>query len=238
MLAAWLFLLVASAWAVTKYTVKSGDSVATIAHKFGVSAAALAKANRLDDPDKLSVGQVLVIPAATAAPATGPAPAPAKYPLPADVKKQVDGIKVVAGKWRFIVVHHSATPNGTVAGMDAYHRKKRHMENGLAYHFVIGNGRGMPDGQIAIGSRWKRQIKGGHLASPALNEKSIGICLVGNFNKTRPTSKQMQSLNALVSYLVQRCRPGSHAVKLHKQINTRPTECPGRLFPTKALVKN
>ena len=122
--------------------------------------------------------------------------------------------------------------------MENYHRFKRHMENGLAYHFVIGNGRGMKDGEIAIGNRWRRQIKGGHLASDALNAKSIGICLVGNFENDRPTPQQMKSLYALVQYLQGRCHPPSDAVKLHKQINTKPTRCPGKLFPAKSLDAN
>ena len=231
-----LFLVLAvAAVAATKYTVKAGDNLDAIAKKHGTTPAAIAKANKLADPDLLTVGQSLVIPdgATTSTAAKKP-----KYPLPADVKKRVDNIKVVPGKWRYIVIHHSATPNGSAKSMDAYHRWKRHMENGLAYHFVIGNGQGMKDGEIAIGDRWKRQIKGGHLASTALNEKSIGICLVGNFNRSKPTPKQMASLHALVSYLNTRCRPGKDAVKTHRQINPKPTECPGKNFPTKTLLNN
>jgi hypothetical protein len=122
--------------------------------------------------------------------------------------------------------------------MDLYHRQKRHMENGLAYHFVIGNGNGSPDGRIEVGDRWRRQIRGGHLASEALNEISLGICLVGNFETTRPSAQQMKSLYALVQYLVERCRATSSAVKTHRQINTKPTQCPGRNFPTKSLMDN
>lgn len=227
--------LAAAAVAATKYTVKAGDSLDSIAKKQGTTAAAIAKANKLADPDMLSVGQELVIPDSTATTTTAKKN---NYPLPVDFKKRIDNIKVVPGKWRYIVIHHSATPNGSVKSMDAYHRWKKHMENGLAYHFVIGNGQGMKDGEIAIGDRWKRQIKGGHLASPSLNEKSIGICLVGNFNRQNPTPKQMASLYALVNYLEARCRPGKDAVKTHRQINPKPTECPGSKFPTKALLNN
>ncbi|MFH0907862.1 MAG: N-acetylmuramoyl-L-alanine amidase [bacterium] len=222
--------LAVTACAAAKYTVKSGDSLASIAKKHGTTADAIAKANKLADPDILAIGQELLIPAS--------AVKKLKYPLPADLKKRLDNTKVVPGKWRYIVIHHSATQNGSVKSMDAYHRWKRHMENGLAYHFVIGNGQGMKDGEIAIGDRWKRQIKGGHLASTALNEKSIGICLVGNFNRRKPTPKQMTSLYALISYLNTRCRPGKNAVKTHRQINTKPTECPGKNFPTKTLLQN
>jgi len=64
------------------------------------------------------------------------------------------------------------------------------MENGLAYDFVIGNGNGMRDGEIAVGRRWIRQLDGGHLASEEQNKVAIGICLVGNFDKHQPTRGQ------------------------------------------------
>src|SRR5512137_783663 len=64
--------------------------------------------------------------------------------------------------WQLIVIHHSATPNGDAEIFDAAHRA-RGMVNGLAYHFVIDNGtNGKPDGFIETGSRWVKQIYGGH----------------------------------------------------------------------------
>ena len=226
-----------------KYTVKSGDTLSEIASKHGTTAEHLAAANGIRDPKDLQIGQTLRLPAPTPAPAPAAgtataAPTATPSALPASLRKQLDAQKVVGGKWRYIVIHHSATSVGSVRSMDLYHRNTRHMENGLAYHFVIGNGRGEPDGAITVGSRWRRQIKGGHLASERLNEKSIGICLVGNFEANRPTKKQLASLYALVNYLEDRCRTPSDAVKTHRQINTKPTSCPGRLFPTQSLLAN
>ena len=210
------------------YTVKSGDTLSDIAKGAGVAT----------DPRALQAGQTLVLPASPAAAPGTPPRSAAAYPLPASLRKVLDAQKVVPGKWRYIVVHHSATSMGSARSMDLYHRNIRHMENGLAYHFVIGNGNGQGDGEITIGSRWRRQIKGGHLASDRLNEMSIGICLVGNFEMNRPTKKQLASLYALVNYLQDRCRTPSNAVKTHRQINTRPTSCPGRYFPTQSLLAN
>jgi LysM repeat protein len=218
-----------------RYTVKAGDTLSEIAARLGTSSEALARANGIADPRELQVGQVLSLPAT---PKDSASVAASATPLPASLKRQLDAQKVTAGKWRHIVIHHSATSVGSARSMELYHRNTRRMENGLAYHFVIGNGRGMGDGEIAIGSRWRRQIKGGHLASTALNDVSIGICLVGNYQLTRPTSRQLSSLYALVNYLEDRCRTPADAVKTHRQINTRPTDCPGRLFPTQALLDN
>jgi LysM repeat protein len=216
-----------------RYTVEEGDTLGDIAKDNNTSLQRIMELNKLNDPDNLTLGQVLLIP--QGAQPTPPAPT-AALALPASLKKQLDVIPVKPGRWRYIVVHHSATKEGTARGMDLYHRRKG-MENGLAYHFVVGNGRGTGDGVIEIGNRWRRQIKGGHLASDRLNEISIGICLVGNFNNQRPTPAQMRSLRALVQYVMLRSRTGVGSVKLHKQINTKPTECPGRQFPTPQLLQ-
>ena len=111
------------------------------------------------------------------------------------------------------------------------------MANGLAYDFVIGNGSGMKDGEIAVGRRWTKQLDGGHLASQAQNKTAIGICLVGNFEKHRPSAKAMASLRALVEALLVRCRLAPAAVKTHRQINVVHTRCPGSRFPTQSFLK-
>lgn len=219
--------------AAKRYTVVEGDTLGAIAQDHGVSVQAILDLNRLADADSLAAGQGLLIPQPGRA--GGPR---ARFPLPADLQAKLDATPVRPDRWRYIVIHHSATREGSARSMDLYHRQKRHMENGLAYHFVIGNGRGMGDGQIAMGDRWKRQIKGGHLASDRLNEISIGICLVGNFERDRPSPQQMRSLYALVGYLTQRARTSTSAVKVHREINPKPTQCPGRLFPTSLLRQN
>jgi len=218
------------------YEVKAGDTLGGIAEKLGTTVAALSESNQIDDPRNLKAGAVLKVPAATAK-AVEKSP-PVRHVLPADLKRTLDAMPVTKGKWKKIVIHHSASKKGSLQGMDMYHRQKRRMENGLAYHFVIGNGHGMRDGKIEIGNRWKRQIKGGHVASDAMNQIAIGICLVGNFEVDRPTEAQMKSLYALVGYLCNRSGISKINVKTHRQINTKPTACPGKLFPTQTLLKN
>ena len=110
------------------------------------------------------------------------------------------------------------------------------MEHGLAYDFVIGNGSGMADGEIAVGRRWMQQLDGGHLASEAQNKIALGICLVGNFDQHPPTSREMASLRALVEALMVRCQLTPRAVKTHQQINVVHTRCPGARFPTSAFL--
>ncbi len=210
------------------YSVRKGDTLTGLAKRFEVTVPALAERNGLETTDKLHIGQGLIIPGHR-----GDHEAPT---LPASVLRQLAAVRVTPGKWKHIVVHHSGTYMGTVKGMDRFHREERHMENGLAYHFVIGNGKGMGDGEIAVGHRWTAQLDGGHLRSDELNAISIGICLVGDFEHARPTAAQMDSLRALVRDLLQRCHLGPDSLCTHQQINTLYTRCPGRLFPTKAFL--
>ncbi len=208
------------------HVVRKGETLTGLARRYEVSLAELAKANDLTSKSKIQIGQRLSVPVV------------GDYPqVSAALKKQVDRTPIKRGQWKHIVVHHSATPVGTVAGLDRHHREVRHMENGLAYHFVIGNGRGMPDGEIVAAPRWTKQLAGGHLKSEQLNKISLGICLVGNFEEQPPSSRQLRTLASLINYLTSRCQLTKAAVKTHKQINTVSTRCPGKRFPVKALLE-
>ena len=63
------------------YTVKSGDTIWGLSHKFGIKESALRAANNLQAGSVLKVGQKLKIPAAATAPAA-PAAAPEATPAP------------------------------------------------------------------------------------------------------------------------------------------------------------
>lgn len=138
--------------------------------------------------------------------------------------------------WRYIVIHHSATASGSAAEFDRFHRGKRGWENGLGYHFVIGNGNGTPDGEVEIGNRWIDQINGAHAGVEEYNNYGIGICLVGDFNQSCPTEAQMASLSELVEYLQHRCNIVAENVIMHR--HCRQTDCPGRNFPYYKLLAN
>jgi len=131
--------------------------------------------------------------------------------------------------WRFIVIHHSATPTGSAAEFDRMHKAKGWDE--LGYHFVIGNGRRSGNGQVEIRPRWKTQKHGAHCkveGHPEYNDVGIGICLVGNFDLTVPTEAQMDALARLVRFMMDRYHIPRSRVFGHGQL--KPTDCPGRNF--------
>ena len=134
--------------------------------------------------------------------------------------------KAPARAWRWIVIHHSATPAGAMALFDKEHRAKGW--DGVGYHFVIGNGTSSADGQIEVTPRWPVQKWGAHAKTidNRYNEYGIGICLVGNFDSSRPSSKQVQSLTKLVAHLMATYRIPAQNVIGHR--DTKATECPGR----------
>ncbi len=143
---------------------------------------------------------------------------------------------VQKSRWKFLIVHNSGTRQGNARAFDYYHRNVRHMQNGMAYHFVVGNGTSSGDGQIEIGDRWRRQINGGHVHSDYLNNISLGICLVGDFNRSQPTHAQLEATEELIKYLRDRCgRVDGRAmpVRPHREMNPPrwATDCPGDAFP-------
>lgn len=145
--------------------------------------------------------------------------------------------------WKYIVIHHSATGSGNADAFHRYHLKKGY--GGLAYHFVIGNGNGSPDGKIEEGFRWKKQLPGAHVTLNAAmyNWAGIGICLVGNFENQHPTDKQMESLAGLVAGLSGKYGIAEKNITEHRKVpwnfseKTEQTVCPGKNFSLEDLKR-
>lgn len=136
--------------------------------------------------------------------------------------------------WRGIIIHHSADEAGDAIDFDQAHKNRGW--DGLGYHFVINNGNnrhGRRDGTVEVGFRWRKQVKGAHCrVSPTddnyWNEHTIGICLVGDFEKHRPTEAQWRSLVKLIWFLQQRYAVPTRRIIGHRDV--KPTKCPGKYF--------
>jgi N-acetyl-anhydromuramyl-L-alanine amidase AmpD len=137
----------------------------------------------------------------------------------------------ISDRWRYIVLHHSATRTGGAVRFDKMHVQKNGWDE-LGYHFVIGNGSDTRDGQIEIGPRWTKQKHGAHCKTPdnRYNDHGIGICLVGDFeNGGAPSKAQRRQLFRLVESLSRQCRVPLGNIRTHGDITHR-TACPGRNF--------
>jgi hypothetical protein len=129
--------------------------------------------------------------------------------------------------WKYVYIHHSLTPSGSAAtlGESAY---------GLADHFVIGNGDGCGDGEVQVAQRWHRQKPAGRMPTVAsIDPACISICLIGDFNRARPTQTQMLRLGQLVAALQDRC--GIPAANVHLRETDGSVSGVGRYFPTRML---
>jgi len=130
-----------------------------------------------------------------------------------------------------IVLHHSATLTGNAACFRVLHRALNKW-NDIGYHYVVGNGTISGDGEIEEG----RQLPfiGAH--AKGANEDSIGICLVGNFNKQEPSEMQLSSLVSLVLELQKSYSLPERDITLHKLVKGSFTECPGSNFILKEFL--
>jgi hypothetical protein len=146
--------------------------------------------------------------------------------------------QVAARDWKSIVLHHSATSGGSVESIDAVHRRQTDAAGkpwlGIGYHFVVGNGRSMADGEIQPTFRWQQQLTGAHAGKRDENERGIGICLIGNFDETHPTARQLEAVQNLVKTLSARYAIPRQRVLRHQDVGS--TRCPGRLFPWEQVV--
>jgi N-acetyl-anhydromuramyl-L-alanine amidase AmpD len=87
----------------------------------------------------------------------------------------------------------------------------------------------MKDGAVEPTFRWEEQLHGAHSGDPLFNARGIGICLIGNFEKTPPSKAQVTAVKELVKALA-----GRHQIVREKIIghaSVKATACPGKHFP-------
>ncbi len=193
------------------HEVGPSETLWRISKTYGVDMPTLMRVNHLEDPTKIKNGQRLLIPNTR-----GPQPVIALFPNK---------------RWTYIVIHHTATHEGNAYSIDQLHHK-RGFWNGLGYHFLIGNGTNTKfDGQIEAGPRWIKQMVGAHANSDGMNEKGIGIALVGNYSEETVSKRQMDSLVYLVKTLQKYYHIPKDRVIAHREVKGKNTECPGTRFP-------
>ncbi len=115
-----------------------------------------------------------------------------------------------------IVLHHCAGDG------DAQSIHKLHLSRGftgIGYHFFVRK-----NGEVHKG----RPIASVGAHAIGANDKSVGVCFEGNFEKERSMSKeQKKSGRELIAYL-KNLYPNAKII-MHK--NVQATACPGKYFP-------
>jgi N-acetylmuramoyl-L-alanine amidase len=134
----------------------------------------------------------------------------------------------------YIVIHHSATADGQTVDWNAitnYHKNSLGYVD-VGYHYGIEK----INNQWAIITGRPEDQVGAHTKQEKMNYKSIGICVVGNFDKEHPNPEALSLLEMLCIDLCKRYNiPASNIVPHSKYANKT---CPGKLFPMDKLRKS
>ncbi|MEO0513273.1 MAG: peptidoglycan recognition family protein [Planctomycetota bacterium] len=134
-------------------------------------------------------------------------------------------------EWGGIVIHHSGHRFDTIESIEQRHHAAKLAS--IGYHFVIGNGSGLNDGEVVATERWTRQQPGAHTSGPEAgwyNRNTIGICLVGDGERERFTPAQIDALTALVAELRNDRGLAADEIVLHREVAH--VVSPGRWFPS------
>ncbi|XP_026319366.1 peptidoglycan-recognition protein SC2-like [Hyposmocoma kahamanoa] len=129
-----------------------------------------------------------------------------------------------------VIIHHTVT--GACTTQDSCASQMRSMQNqhmnsngwaDIGYNFCVGG-----NGQVFEGRGWTTQ--GAH--APAVNNRSIGICLIGTFTSVNPPAAQLSATQNLISMGMSNGRiQRAHWLRGHRQVTA--TACPGdALFNT------
>lgn len=194
-----------------EHIVGPSETLWRISKVYGIDIDTLMIVNQLQDPTKIKNGQKLIIPNTL-----GPRPVIPLYDT---------------NRWRYIVIHHTATHEGNAFTIDQIHHD-RGFWNGLGYHFLVNNGtNGKITGQLEVGPRWIKQQDGAHANAAGMNQHGIGIALVGNFSETSVEDEQLTALTYLVRTLQDYYDIPAKNVIRHGDVPGKNTECPGLNFP-------
>jgi hypothetical protein len=138
---------------------------------------------------------------------------------------------------RWITLHHagvlwtnSQDPSQFVRNMQGWGKKRPELEKppmntywpDLPYHFLIA-----PDGRIFEGRPVEYEPESNTRYSLAGN---LNVELMGDFNRQRPSSAQLESAVRLTAWLMQEHGIEMNRVRTHRDAAPGQTSCPGRDF--------
>ncbi len=145
------------------------------------------------------------------------------------------GAIVWTQRWDYIVIHHSAGNYGNIEFLQKVHRERQSKDpiDAIPYHYIIGNGNGLKEGEIASDWRKKYNIWGAHVSGRNSNRnfRGLGICLIGNLENHSIPEKQYESLVMLTKQLMSTYRIPLENISGHGYTPGESTKCPGKNFP-------
>ncbi|XP_055634644.1 peptidoglycan-recognition protein LB isoform X2 [Toxorhynchites rutilus septentrionalis] len=129
----------------------------------------------------------------------------------------------------YVIIHHSYEPAAcfdyqecrkAMQSMQRFHQLDRGW-NDIGYSFAVGG-----DGRVYQGRGFN--VVGAH--APRYNDKSVGICMIGDWRFDLPPKNMLLAVQSFIDYGVRHnIIAANYTLIGHRQV--RPTECPGdRLY--------
>ena len=227
----------------TYYVVKKGDTLSSISRRSGLTVNYIKKVNKLsrnliNPGDRIylpGVNEMAIDPVQRASynrnSTNHISPKAKSYTLlkrSSWTNTKVKSNITKMGSVNKITVHHSSEAASATNISDKelinriakYHRNKKNWA-AIGYHYIIGR-----DGRVYEGR--PVQYQGAHASG--WNRNNIGIVVLGDFNKVKPSAKQTQTLYSLLNDLRQRYKLSHTKVFGHQHLGQ--TLCPGKyLYP-------
>ena len=131
----------------------------------------------------------------------------------------------------YIIIHHSLTSDNRIVSWQAI--RKYHLSKGwgdIGYHFgieLIND-----EYEILLG----RMIDETGVHTIGMNDKSIGICAVGNFDIETPNQRLLVKLSRLIEALVTQLNISKENIRGHYEY--APKTCPGvNMYPILKILR-
>ena len=129
------------------------------------------------------------------------------------------------GPVEYLTIHHTGRNNDFPFFIQLRHRYLRGWED-IGYHYIIGNTRPFTeDGKLYTGR--SEDFEGAHTIG--YNQNSLGICLIGNFDKVVPSERQFETLFSLLKVKARQYNVPVENVRGHREFPGVQKSCPGRL---------
>lgn len=133
----------------------------------------------------------------------------------------------------YIIIHHSLTQDGATVSWGAirnYHTKTLGWSN-IGYHFGIEK----TDTEIALYRGRALNVAGAHCKEGGMNLKSIGVCIVGDYDLIEPEKEKWDYALDLTRMLMSHFKIPFQNVLGHGEAQIMagydsPKTCPGKKF--------
>lgn len=126
-----------------------------------------------------------------------------------------------------IIIHHSASKDGNA--YDALTIREMHLGKGwsdVGYHALVEQ----VDDEFIVTLGRPLNIMGAH--AKGFNERSIGICFIGNYHEYAPNELMIdEAVKRFIGPVSLLLNIHPSRILPHKAVGTTATVCPGKYFP-------